>query len=185
MLTTGCTETHADIDQILALQAKNLKQHLSEQEKSTEGFLTMRFSHEMLWQLHELAPSIVVRDGNEIVAYAIVLLPEGRILYPDLESMFIGLEPVSWNNRPLKDFSYYVMGQICISKDYRGKDVFAMLYNKHREVYKDKYDCLVTEISTSNLRSIRAHEKVGFKTIHRYRDYLDEWNVVLWDWTQA
>jgi ribosomal protein S18 acetylase RimI-like enzyme len=182
MLTADYTRSRADIDQVLALQAGNLKQHLSAEEKSSEGFLTMQFTPGMLWALHELAPSVVIRDGDQIVAYAIVLLPEGRSLYPDLESMFVTLEKVEWNNRLLKETSFYVMGQICIAKEYRSKGLMTMLYNKHRELFRDKYDCLVTEISTSNLRSMRAHEKVGFQTIHRYRDYLDEWNVVLWDW---
>jgi L-amino acid N-acyltransferase YncA len=74
------------------------------------------------------------------------------------------------------------MGQICIDKTYRGKGVFKMLYDKHREMNKDVYDFIVTEISTGNLRSIKAHQKTGFKTIHTYLDHMDEWNVVLWDW---
>jgi ribosomal protein S18 acetylase RimI-like enzyme len=182
MLTADYTRSRGDIDQILALQARNLKQNLSVEEKSAEGFLTMQFTPAMLWALHQLAPSVVVRDGSEIIAYAIVVLPEGRSLYPDLEGMFISLEKVEWNKQPLAGVSFYVMGQICVAKEYRGQGLFSMLYNKHRELFQDKYDCLVTEISTANLRSMRAHEKVGFQAIHRYRDYLDEWNVVLWDW---
>ncbi|MGI8582907.1 MAG: hypothetical protein ACR2KX_11945 [Chitinophagaceae bacterium] len=36
-------------------------------------------------------------------------------------------------------------------------------------------------IKTKNYRSQKAHEKVGFITIHTYNDALDEWNVVAWD----
>jgi hypothetical protein len=56
-----------------------------------------------------------------------------------------------------------------------------MLYQKHREEFRDKYDFAVTEISTANYRSLRAHERVGFKTISVFKDAVDEWNVVLWD----
>ncbi len=57
-----------------------------------------------------------------------------------------------------------------------------MLFKKHKELYSGKYELLVTEISTKNYRSLKAHEKVGFTTIHTYTDALDSWNVVVWDW---
>ena len=75
------------------------------------------------------------------------------------------------------------MGQVCIDKDYRGKGIFNILFQKHKEVYSNAYELLVTEISTKNYRSQKAHEKIGFTTIYTYSDALDEWNVVVWDWT--
>jgi hypothetical protein len=60
-----------------------------------------------------------------------------------------------------------------------------MLYDKHKEVYSGQYDFLLTEISTRNIRSLIAHEKIGFETIHYHRDHMDEWAVVIWDWTQS
>ena len=73
------------------------------------------------------------------------------------------------------------MGQICIDKNYRGKGLFEILYQKHKSEYSKKYQLLITEISTSNYLSIRAHEKIGFKTISSHIDTLDTWNIVLWD----
>ena len=57
-----------------------------------------------------------------------------------------------------------------------------MLYGHHKKLFEKAYDFVITEISTSNTRSLRAHEKIGFKIIYTYKDVLDEWNVVLWDW---
>ena len=74
------------------------------------------------------------------------------------------------------------MGQVCIAKEHRGKGVFEMLYHHHRSVFQLKFDLLITEVSTSNFRSIQAHKKIGFETIDTYRDSLDEWNVVVWNW---
>ena len=56
------------------------------------------------------------------------------------------------------------------------------MYEHHKKIYQHQFDLLVTEISANNPRSQKAHEKVGFKTIHNYRDDIDEWNVVVWDW---
>ena len=74
------------------------------------------------------------------------------------------------------------MGQVCIAAAYRGQGVFDMLYKKHKEIFSGKYDVVITDIATRNTRSLRAHARVGFKTIATYTDELDEWAVVVWDW---
>jgi ribosomal protein S18 acetylase RimI-like enzyme len=74
------------------------------------------------------------------------------------------------------------MGQICVAKEFRGKGIVNMLYQKHKEMYSAQYDFILTEISTSNKRSLKAHEKIGFQFIYTYSDKMDEWNVVIWNW---
>ncbi len=183
MLFPTIVTTNDELAQVLQLQQQNLKQNISQKEKEEQGFVTMVFTLPMLEAMHQLAPSIIVKDQDKVVAYAIVFLEEGRDLYPSLEPMFETLATLSWKEKPLNDYRFYVMGQICIDKNYRGKGVFEMLYQKHKEIYQPVFDFVVTEISTTNYRSIRAHERVGFQTIHIHRDELDEWSVVLWDWS--
>jgi RimJ/RimL family protein N-acetyltransferase len=65
---------------------------------------------------------------------------------------------------------------------HRGSGVFDALYAEHRAQYADRYDLLVTEVATRNTRSMRAHERVGFRTLHTYRDATDEWALIAWDW---
>jgi hypothetical protein len=74
------------------------------------------------------------------------------------------------------------MGQVCIDKQYRRTGLFDQLYQKHKEIYGSQFDFIVTEVSTRNLRSLRAHERVGFETLNTYQDELDEWSVILWNW---
>lgn len=46
-----------------------------------------------------------------------------------------------------------------------------------------KYDFAITEIHKSNIRSIKAHARIGFELIHSYKDPNgDEWDIVIWDW---
>ncbi len=87
-----------------------------------------------------------------------------------------------YNNRLLSSYNYYVMGQICVAKNYRGKGLVNIMYQHHKKLFQHLYDFVITDISTSNQRSVRAHEKAGFKTIHTYHDAMDQWNVVLWTW---
>jgi len=59
-----------------------------------------------------------------------------------------------------------------------GRGVFDALYEGHRRFLGGRYDAVVTEIATRNGRSMRAHARAGFETIHVYRDATDEWAVV-------
>ena len=98
--------------------------------------------------------------------------------------MMKNLADLKYEGSPLTNYGFYLMGQVCIRRDYRGKGVFEMLYREHKQTYSSQYDLLVTEISTSNHRSLKAHQKTGFKNIHTYEDAMDEWTVVAWDWRQ-
>lgn len=182
MIYATTVSTKDELQQILDLQKKNLKQHISSDEKEEQGFLTMPFSMDMLEKFHAIAPAVIVKDDDLVAAYAIVVLQEGRKSYPDLEPMFLNLEKLSWQGKSLHDYNFYVMGQICVDKAYRSKGLFDMLYDKHKEIYQHQFDFIVTEISTSNYRSLKAHKRVGFVTIHTFNDALDQWDVVLWNW---
>ena len=182
MLYATIASSTDDLQQILELQRKNLRQRVSEADMKTQGFVTLHHDLNALQQMHDLAPSVIIRDQDHVVAYALTMLPECRQLTPDLESMFALLDQLYWNRRPLNDYRFYVMGQVCIAKDYRGQGLFDELFRYHKKIYQSQFDLFITEIATRNVRSMRAHERVGFKTIHVHRDELDEWAVVGWDW---
>ena len=184
MLSITTVTSVDELEQIHQLNRQSLRQNLSPEEKEKEGFVTWLYSLELLRQMHELAPSIIAKDDDRVIGYALVTPVEAGPFHRDLQVMIKNLQTLEYKNKPLSNYTWYVMGQVCISKDYRGKNIFAMLFDEHRNIYHTKYDLLITEISTSNLRSQRAHEKVGFKTIHTYHDELDEWNVVVWDWNE-
>jgi hypothetical protein len=132
--------------------------------------------------MQDMHPQIIIKEDDKVLGYALVALKEARYFHEDLEAMMRKLESLEYNGTPLSEYKYYVMGQVCIDKGRRSKGLFAMLYQKHKELFQKEYDFVITEISSQNTRSLRAHEKIGFETIRTYRDDLDEWNVVLWDW---
>ncbi|CAF1393926.1 unnamed protein product [Didymodactylos carnosus] len=166
----------------MELSHKNSRSILSAEEQVSQGFTAWTYSMELLKKMHELHPNIIVKDGDQVIGYAMVALKQAKSFHPELEVMINELDKLIYKGKPLCQYSYYVMGQICIAKEYRGKGIFELLYNKHRELLSKQYEFLITEIPTINKRSIRAHEKVGFKTIHTYNDGKNEWNAVIWDW---
>jgi GNAT superfamily N-acetyltransferase len=182
MLRPEITRTKSDLEQILQIQQENLIGNIDVAEMQAQGFVTMHHDLEILHQMHDLAPSIIIKDDDQVAGYALTMLRECRRLMPGLESMFALLDTLNWKGKPLNDYRFYVMGQVCIAKQYRGRGLFEQLFEHHKKLYGSRFDLFITEIATRNHRSIRAHEKVGFKPIHTHRDELDEWVVVAWDW---
>lgn len=181
-LISSLVTSEEELGQIHELNKKNMRTTAMTEEQMREGFVSWLYAPELLRQMHTIAPSIVVKDGNKIAGYALTATKEMCSFHRDLQTLFTHLQKIKSGTGPLSDFTFYCMGQICVDKDYRGLGVVNLLYQKHKEIYGGKYQLLITEISTSNIRSQKAHEKTGFKTIYTYRDQLDEWNVVAWDW---
>ncbi|AKF81084.1 Acetyltransferase (GNAT) family protein [Myxococcus fulvus] len=174
----------SELPRILELQRRNLKQVLEDDEMRSQGFVTVEHDVTALERMHALAPSIVAHHGDDLVAYALTMPRECRALMPLLVPMFDLLDTLEYRGRALREQRFYVMGQVCVDKAHRGKGLFDQLYAKHRELYRERFDLLVTEVSARNTRSLRAHERVGFRTLHTYRDATDEWAVVAWDWSE-
>jgi hypothetical protein len=182
MLLSTIVSSEDELQQIYTLNRKYLKQNLSDEEKYTEGFVTCLYSPELLRNMHQLAPSVIVKDGNKVAGYALTTLIESRRFHPDLENMFQQLDHLPYMGKPLSEHNFYCMGQICIDQPYRGMGLVKQLYEKHKNVYGTSFDFLLTEISSNNPRSLKAHCNVGFKTIYTYCDKMDEWKVVVWNW---
>jgi RimJ/RimL family protein N-acetyltransferase len=46
-----------------------------------------------------------------------------------------------------------------------------------------KYDMAVTDIVSTNLRSRKAHQRIGFRELKSFVDEAEtEWVIVVWDW---
>jgi predicted GNAT superfamily acetyltransferase len=180
-LTVELSNGDSDLDGILALQQANMRGVVAPDEALRSGFVTVGHTREILERMHDLGPSVVARRGSELVGYALTMTVECRALVPLLEPMFQRFDALTYNGRALLESPFYVMGQICVAASARGQGVFDRLYAGHREHYARCYQLLVTEISARNARSLRAHERVGFSELTRYRDETDDWVIVVLD----
>jgi GNAT superfamily N-acetyltransferase len=182
MVTLTTVSDKEELQQILALQQRNLIQNIDDEEMKAQGFVTMIHSLEILQQMHHLAPSVIAKSKDRVIGYALVMLRGCRELFPPLEPMFKNFDTLRYKDRPLNEYRFYVMGQVCVDKEYRRTGLFDQLYQKHKEIYSGQFDFIMTEIATRNHRSLKAHQRVGFEILNTYRDELDEWAVVLWNW---
>lgn len=181
-MTFNLVSALKELQQVLDLQQKNLRGMHDPKTEREQGFVTIPHTLQTLEALHKQQPSIVAKDEETVAGYALVMTPACADVVPELFSLYAGLSKLHLNGKPLTDFRFYVMGQVCVAKQYRGTGVFDGLYARHRQEFYTTYDFVITEIATRNTRSMRAHQRVGFRELDRYRDALDEWAVVLWDW---
>ena len=183
MLTAKVVTADAELDQIAALSEANLVTRVSPETKAQEGFVTWVYTPQVLKELHTIAPSVVVKDGDILAGYALTLTPACASVYPTMAPTLAHLSSIQYDGRPLSDRKVYLMGQICVAAPYRGQGVVDQLYAFHRAHFSGQFDMLVTEISRANPRSLKAHTKAGFKVIDTYPDNGSLWDVVLLDWS--
>lgn len=177
-------ESEEELQQILALQQINLPKNISQEESRDQGFVTVEHDFPLLSSMNESAPQIIASAAGKVIGYALVMLEHFSSQIPVLIPMFKMLSTLSYQGKSFEEYRYYVMGQVCVDKAFRGQGLFDGMYHEQRRQLSGKYDFVVTEVATRNTRSMRAHERVGFETIHIYTDqnHGEEWAIILWNW---
>ena len=176
--------TSDEVAEILALQAANLRSALTPEAMAAQGFVTVRHDPHVLQRMNDAAPAIIAKSGGRVVGYALVMPRSFAAEVPVLGPMFEMLDSLSWKGQPLGgNPRWFVMGQICIAEGFRALGVFDGLYATMAERYGARFDFTVTEVSALNPRSMKAHARVGFQTLHVYPDPAtgEAWHVVALD----
>lgn len=168
MITIRQAESINELEGILALQQANLPSNISATEALEQGFVTVVHDLPLLSRMNDATPHTIAKDGDAVVGYCLTMLSSFRTEIPVLIPMFEMIDSLEWEGKPLKDTPYFVMGQTCVAKSYRGQGIFDRLYEGLKEFQKKDFNVVVTEISLRNQRSWRAHQRVGFKLIHQY-----------------
>jgi RimJ/RimL family protein N-acetyltransferase len=183
-VTITTTQTDDDLRGLLALQQRNQVRNVPPNVQQSQGFVTLVYTLEQMRLMHEALPSVIAKDGDEVVGYAISTVQEVRHDVPELEALFAIIDTLDYRGKPVSTYPYYLVGQVCVAEGYRGRGIFDAMYAHHRALYSDRYQLFVTDISARNTRSLRAHERVGFRSIHTFHEpTADEtWHVVVWDW---
>lgn len=181
---TTVTTPH-EVEQILALQARNHRDTVDATTALRDGFTSVRHDPAVLHAMNRAFPSAIANAGDTLAGYCLMMPQTFRDQVPILRPMFDLLDRLAWRGTALAgNPRWFVMGQVCVAQEFRGQGVFDGLYEALRHAYRDRFDFTVTEISQRNGRSLRAHRRVGFETLHVYRDAAadETWEVVVWDW---
>jgi ribosomal protein S18 acetylase RimI-like enzyme len=172
------------IQEILDLQTQNLPKNITANEAKEQGFVTVQHDADLLWSMNQKYPHSIAIDNETVVGFALVMTQDFKNDIPILVPMFEQLDEMTFNNKPLNESSYFVMGQICVAKSHRGQGIAGHLYKNLEERLSSTFDYIITEVATRNWRSMRAHEKVGFQILKKYVDETtnEEWALLIWEW---
>ena len=173
-----------EIAGIRQLQEDNLRRNLSDQEAEEQGFVTAEYSLEFLTTMNEIAPSIVaVDDAGRVVGYIIVANKTIREHHELLKEFFDEVDKLHYQEKSLSELNYLISGQLCVAKEYRGVGLAPKMYEFYRNTMRDSFQYCVTDVVDTNIRSIKAHLKVGFVELKTVNYAGENWTVLLWDWT--
>ncbi|PZP44165.1 MAG: GNAT family N-acetyltransferase [Pseudopedobacter saltans] len=176
------TKDIEDLKRILELQKANLPENISEDEKRSQGFVTVHHSLTQLQQMASFEPQIVALDEGKVVGYVLCMVSDMRGEFPEIAPMFEMLPSIKMGEKFLSQYNYIVCGQACVDKRYRGKGLLKKLYENMKYGFSDKYDMCITEIATSNSKSMGAHNKIVFESVKTYNDGQEDWELVVWNW---
>ncbi|RYM34986.1 GNAT family N-acetyltransferase [Brumimicrobium glaciale] len=183
MITYSTSSNKTDLQGILTLQKANLKKNLSQEEIEKNGFVTVDHTPEALTDLANIEAHAIAKDGDKVVGYVLAMTKSSRYELPIIFPMFDEFDKIIYKGKIVSDYDYMLVGQACIDKDYRGQGLIENCFRVYKEAFSGRYDFSITEIAKSNIRSLKAHKKVGFEEIHSYVDGDGvEWAVVVWEW---
>ena len=141
--------TRADIVGILELQEPNLREN--------GGALSVRFTAEDLEASLRDTPILVARRSGAIVGYLLSSSKASQAHVPIVQAMLRAYPG---------ERDAYVYGPICVAESERGQDLPAELILALRERLPRREG--LTFIRKDNVRSLRAHAKIGGREVAEF-----------------
>jgi len=181
-VTITLVTNHGELVGIRDLQVLNLRKNIDAATAVSDGFLTAEYTIEYIQQMHDASPSIIVKDGNQVVGYALVATKAVREGHDLMADLFNVIDTKYYKGKSLKEVNYVVVGQLCVAKGYRGQGLVKRMYDYYRDCYAKEYEYLITDVAQANTRSLNAHKKSGFIVIDTLEYGGIGWDIVLWDW---
>jgi len=135
MAVLKLVETEKELIGLKQLQTNNLRRLIGEEEAMKEGFVTSEYELSLLQKMHDIHPSIIVKEGEEVVGYTIVTNKDVLGEHPELDHLFQTLDTTSYNGSLLKNENYILVGQVCVGKSHRGQGWVAKMYEFYKNLH--------------------------------------------------
>lgn len=177
-------DTLAEITGLKKLQTLNLKSNLTTAEIEKEGFVTAEYSISFLEEMNAIESAIIAKDGDEVVAYALVATKALIGKNDLLDDLFNNINSITYQGKLMAETNYVLVGQLCVHKNYRGIGLVQQLYQFFKESLHKEYLYCLTDVDENNPRSIKAHLKSGFTILNTFHYSNSNWHIVIWDWNK-
>lgn len=166
MISYTTSNSEEELYGILQLQKSNLPNNILAEEKQNQGFVTVEHTYQQLKKLNDVVPHIIAKDNEKVVGYVLAMTKASKTEIPILIPMFEVFDQLKYDNQVISAYNYMVVGQVCVEKEYRGQGIFDAIYNFYRKQLEPKFEFAITEIAAINFRSLKAHQRVGFKEVY-------------------
>ncbi|WDF80551.1 GNAT family N-acetyltransferase [Mucilaginibacter sp. KACC 22773] len=180
-ITYQAASTTEHFEQIVALQNQNLYKSLTPEEQDQQGFVFAEHTVELLQQMASQIPQVIALYKNKVIGYNLAMTAAMEKQLPSLEPMFREFYKIRYQGKILTAYKFFVGGQVCVDKDFRGLGLLSKLYNATANLAGDDYELCITEIAVRNVNSLKVHQKMGFEIAGTHRDEFGDWYVVVWD----
>ncbi|SDD25507.1 FR47-like protein [Mucilaginibacter pineti] len=168
-------------EQIIALQKQNLYSAISTEQQTQEGFVFAEHTVSLLQFMAAEVPQVIALHNNKVIGYNLAMTVSMEKELHSLEPMFQEFSKSLYQGKLLSSYNFFVGGQVCVDKNFRGLGLLSKLYHATAEAVSPRYQLCVTEVSVRNTNSLKAHQKMGFEVISTYHDGKELWNVIAWD----
>jgi hypothetical protein len=116
-----------DHSQIVMIHNKNLNTVLTAEEKASGGFLSVPLRAEDFQMMDQEIAVVVASCGKEVIAYHCASSCQYYQSVPLCARMMEPFAHVLYDGKPLAHYTCFVVGPMCIAKNYRGKGIYLNL----------------------------------------------------------
>jgi GNAT superfamily N-acetyltransferase len=180
-ITFRAATTTEHFEQIISLQNQNLYKLLTAEQQDKQGFVFAEHTVEVLQEMASQIPQVIALYQNKVIGYNLGMTAAMEKQLPSLEPMFREFHKSMYRGKVLTSYRFFVGGQVCVDKDFRGLGLLSKLYNATAGLVANDYELCITEIAVRNANSLKIHQKMGFEIAGTHRDEFGDWYVVVWD----
>jgi hypothetical protein len=160
--------TKADITGILTLQEPNLVSNMTEAQK-VNGFVTTPLTVPMLERMiGERGVFVGENEIGQIVAYVIAGDWDFYRQWPIFDYMVSRFPTLNFQGREITVQNSFQYGPICIDHQYRGTGLMKTIFETMRLELVKRYPISITFINQTNIRSMKAHQKIGWELVDEF-----------------
>ena len=132
--------TKEDLNDIIRLQQINLAKNISTEEKEKNGFVSVETEFDLLKEIADEEGITLAKDKDKVIGYLMPMTVKHGEKISLLKPFIERFENITFEGKPLHEYKYCILGQVCIDKEYRGKGVLEKLYQELENRLANKYD---------------------------------------------
>jgi hypothetical protein len=158
-----------DYSQIVMMQNENLNTMLTSEEKASGGFLSVPLKVEDFRVMNQEIAVVVASWGKEVIAYHCASSCQYYQFVPLCAYMMERFAHVLYDGKPLVHYTCFVVGPMCIAKNYRGKGIYLKLWQELTKHIPAGLEMGVGPASEANPRALHVHtQKAGMLVVDRF-----------------